>query len=95
MRENTTTTLPDFNMQTASSVQTVSNVPDYKTRMAYEYRQTAERLAKLHKILVKLDAGTLEFPLRCPSELLRKQENTMTEYLRILEIRAEIEGVEL
>lgn len=50
---------------------------------------------KLHKMLVKYDAGTLEFKPTCPIELLRKQKSTMGEYLNILEIRAEIEKVTL
>jgi hypothetical protein len=31
----------------------------------------------------------------CPSELLREQQRAMGEYLHILEVRAEIEGIEL
>ena len=31
----------------------------------------------------------------CPEELLREQQTTMGNYLRILEVRAEIEGVDL
>ena len=50
---------------------------------------------KLHKMLIKYDAGTLEFQPTCPIELLRKQKSTMGEYLNILEIRAEIEKVTL
>lgn len=46
-------------------------------------------------MLVKYDAGTLEFKPTCPIELLRKQKATMGEYLNILEIRAEIEKVTL
>lgn len=67
----------------------------YKERMVEEYRQTKDRYDKLHKMLVKYDAGTLDFTLTCPVELLRKQAYHMGNYLNVLEIRAEIEGVAL
>ena len=44
---------------------------------------------------VKYDAGTLDFTLTCPVELLRKQAYHRGNYLNVLEIRAEIEGVAL
>ena len=68
---------------------------DYKIRMQEEYKQTKERYKKLHKMLVKYDAGTLDFELSCPVGLLREQKSTMGHYLNILEIRAEIENVPL
>ena len=68
---------------------------DYKCRMIEEYKQTKERYKKLHKMLVKYDAGTLDFELSCPVGLLREQKSTMGHYLNILEIRAEIENVPL
>lgn len=68
---------------------------DYKQRMIEEYQQTKARYQKLHKMLVKHDAGTLDFTPTCPIGLLRDQQSTMGHYLNILEIRAEIEGVDL
>lgn len=68
---------------------------DYKIRMQEEYKQTKDRYKKLHKMLVKYDAGTLDFELSCPVGLLRDQKSTMGHYLNILEIRAEIENVPL
>lgn len=68
---------------------------DYKQRMIEEYQQTKARYQKLHKMLVKLDAGTLDFTPACPIGLLRDQKSTMGHYLNILEIRAEMEGVDL
>lgn len=70
-------------------------VEDYKQRMIEEYQQTKARYQKLHKMLVKKDAGTLDFTPTCPIGLLRDQQSTMGHYLNILEIRAEIEGVDL
>ena len=69
--------------------------PEWQTRFKNEYSELKERYNKLHKMLVKHDAGTLEFKPACPIELLRKQKATMGEYLNILEIRAEIEKITL
>ena len=68
---------------------------DYKDRMVHEYKELKIKYQKLHKMLVKYDAGTLDFNLSCPVELLRKQKSIMGKYLNILEIRAEIEGIDL
>lgn len=68
---------------------------DYKERMQVEFLELRERYEKLHRMLVKYDAGKLDFTPTCPIELLKAQKKTMGEYLYILEVRAEIEGVEL
>lgn len=75
--------------------QTEIKEPEWQTRFKKEYSELKERYNKLHKMLVKHDAGTLEFKPTCPIELLRKQKATMGEYLNILEIRAEIEKIML
>lgn len=67
----------------------------YKKRMIKEYQQLDERIKKLHKVLVKEEAGTLDFTPNCPIWMLRDQYNAMLSYVHILEVRAEIEGVEL
>lgn len=48
-----------------------------------------------NRMLVKHEAGTLDFEPTCPIELLEHQANVMGEYLHILEVRAEIENVKL
>lgn len=68
---------------------------DYKERFKAEYYQTKIRYDKLHSMLVKYDAGTLGFELTCPVSTLRIQKSHMGNYLNSLEIRAEIEGIEL
>ena len=68
---------------------------DYKDRFKAEYYQTKIRFERLHKMLVKYEAGTLEFELDCPIELLRAQKKNMSEYLYCLEIRAQIEKIDL
>ena len=66
---------------------------DYKERMIEEYKFIKDKAEKLHSMCVKFDASTLDFELKCPIGLLRNQESIMRDYLRILEVRAEIEGI--
>jgi hypothetical protein len=68
---------------------------DYKDRFKAEYYQTKIRCDKLHKMLVRYSAGTLDFEPSCPIELLEDQEEYMRCYLASLEIRAEIEKIDL
>ena len=78
-------------------VETVNlmNSTDYKERFKAEYYQTKIRYDKLHEMIIKYDADTLGFVPDTPTNLLREQERYMGEYLRILELRAEIEKIEL
>ena len=72
------------------------NAPDtWQERMKREYRETKERYEKLHRMVTKYEAGTLNFTPNCSIELLKQQKRHMGEYLHDLEIRAEIEGVKL
>lgn len=68
---------------------------DYKERFKAEYQQTKIRYTKLHNMLVKADAHTLDFTPTCPLDLLREQKAAMGKYLYCLEVRAEIEGIKL
>ena len=68
---------------------------DYKDRMRNEYIELKDKYDKLHRMLVKYDAGTLYFTPTCSIELLREQASTMEKYLYILETRALIEEIEL
>lgn len=70
------------------------NSADYKERFKAEYHQTKIRYEKLHKMIVKYEAGTLNFTPKCSLELLKEQKKHMGMYLNCLEIRAEIEGIE-
>lgn len=69
--------------------------PDYKERMKKEYWQLKDRYNKLHTMVTKHEAGTLDFTPSCSLELLTKQKAAMGQYLHCLEIRAEIEGIKL
>lgn len=71
------------------------NSEDYKDRFKAEYYQTKIRYDKLHRMLVKHEAGVLDFKPTCPIAKLQEQKRYMGEYLRCLEIRAAIEGITL
>ncbi|MBQ2785931.1 MAG: hypothetical protein IJF02_05460 [Oscillospiraceae bacterium] len=68
---------------------------DYKERFKAEYYQTKIRYEKLHNMCIKYEAGTLDFAPTCELSLLKEQKAAMGNYLRCLEVRAEIEGVVL
>lgn len=68
---------------------------DYKERFKAEYYQTKIRYEKLHKMCIKYEAGTLNFTPSCSLALLKEQKSAMGHYLHCLEVRAEIERIEL
>lgn len=68
---------------------------DYKERFRAEYMQTKIRYDKLHEMLVKYKAGTLTFTPSCSYELLSEQAGHMGRYLNCLEVRAQIEKIDL
>lgn len=68
---------------------------DYKERFKAEYQQTKIRYESLHKMLIKWDAGKLDFTPTCPKALYLEQKRYMGEYLRVLEVRALQEGINL
>ena len=71
------------------------NSDDYKERFKAEYYKTKIRYNKLHKMVVRYEAGTLDFEPNCSIELFKEQIGAMGMYLYCLEVRAEIEGIEL
>ena len=81
------------------------NSDDYKERFKAEYYQTKIRYEKLKKFNNKIEAyGRLPYLSKntwdepkhdCPFDVLRAQQSAMDEYLHILEVRAEIENIEL
>lgn len=79
---------------------------DYKERFKAEYHQTKIRYEKLKKFNTKIEAAhrthypnmekAVEMPTHdCPDDLLREQQSIMGQYLHLLEVRAEIEHIEL
>ena len=63
--------------------------------MIIEYWQLKDRLQKLDRMIVKHEAGTLDFELNCPIDLLKEQRDAMTKYIYCLLVRGEIEGMDL
>ena len=68
---------------------------NYKDRFRAEYYQTKERYQRLHLMIIKYEAGTLDFQPDCPLELLKRQAKAMGEYLYALEMRAQLEEIDL
>ena len=68
---------------------------DYKERFKAEYHQLKNRYSGLHKMCIKYEAGTLKFIPTCSLELLTEQKKHMGMYLKCLEIRAELEEINL
>lgn len=68
---------------------------DYKERFKAEYYQTKIRYDKLHRLIIKIEAGTCDFTPSCSLEIHKEQAKYMGMYLHILEVRAEIEQIEL
>ena len=83
------------------------NSSEYKERFTAEYAQTKIRYEKLKAYNNKIEAAQTtqrepaapkkleEPPHDCPAGLLREQQSVMGQYLHILELRAEIEGINL
>lgn len=71
------------------------NSADYKERFRAEYWQTKIRYEKLHRMTVKYEAGTLNFTPDCSLPLLKEQKAAMGNYLHCLEVRAEVEKIDL
>ncbi len=68
---------------------------DYKERFRAEYFQAKIRYEKLHRMTILYEAGTLSFTPFCSLALLKEQKTAMGNYLHALEVRAEIEKVDL
>lgn len=68
---------------------------DFKDRFKAGYYQTKIQYDKLRQIIVKYEAGTLNFEPKCDLELLKAQAKSMDNYLYALETRAQIEGIVL
>lgn len=84
---------PDIFKETYEHV--VDENGDWKDRFKAEYKQLKNRYDKLHSMCIKYEAGTLDFEPNCPLDLLKEQKAAMGNYLRVLEVRGEIENVDL
>ena len=68
---------------------------NYKERFKAEYWQLKIRYEKLKTMCEKWDNGELDFEPTCNREIYNEQIWNMYGYMKILEHRAEIEGIEL
>lgn len=68
---------------------------DYIKRFEAEYYQTQIRFNSLYIMIDKFHAGALDFEPVTPMDVLILQLKAMDSYLRVLEARAKIEGIEL
>lgn len=68
---------------------------DYKKRFKAEYDQLVIRMDGLSNMLHKMKEGILEFTPSCSYDLLASQLMAMEKYKHILEVRADIENIEL
>ena len=71
------------------------NSPDYKERFRAEVYQLDIRIGKLAGMLSAWENGELNFTPSCPYVLLETQLNSMKVYRHLLQMRAEIEDIEL
>ena len=68
---------------------------DYVERFRAEYYQTKIRYDKLHRMIIKMEAGTCDFTPSSSLEIHKEQAKYMGMYLHMLEVRAEIEKIYL
>lgn len=67
----------------------------YKERALGEYWYLKIKYERLHRMIIKREAGTLDFTPNCPMEQWKAQAAAMGQYLYQLEIKAEMEHVDL
>ena len=77
------------------NIEELSKSNNYKERFLGEYLQLRSRYEKLHTMIVRYEAGVLDYTPLSPVALYKKQENAMKEYLTILEARAVLERINL
>lgn len=70
------------------------NSDDWKKRFIAEYAQLVTRIDRLLSVLWEEDEEAQK-KLNCPMNLLSMQIDKMSEYQQILEIRAELYGIDL
>lgn len=68
---------------------------DHRERFRAEYLQTKLRYQRLHQVIVRYEAGKLDFRPLCSIQLLKEQKAAMGQYLYYLEVRAVIEDIDL
>ena len=64
---------------------------DHNDRLRAEYEQVAIRSAKLAELIKKAEDGSLDFQLKTPLEVLKRQHMLMADYMFILYTRLAME----
>ena len=67
----------------------------YKDRAKGEYWFVKDKYEKLHRVIIRREAGKLDFKPNCPMEQWKAQASAMGQYIYQLEVKAEIEGIDL
>lgn len=91
--EEIVSTIENLNEITLKDTVSLMNSDDYKIRFIAEYMQLKIRYNNLHKMLIKHEAGTLNFTPTCDISILEDQAYDMNNYLKALEVRAEVEKI--
>lgn len=81
-------------MQLSDTIESMVS-DSYIDRFQAEYYQARIRHDKLLVMLSKAESEALPFKPKCPLALLHMQAKAMQEYLDLLIVRAEIEGIDL
>ena len=68
---------------------------DYRSRAIGEYYFVKDKYDKLHSMIIRREAGKLDFEPNCPMDQWKLQASAMGQYLYQLEIKSEIEGYSL
>lgn len=91
----TNTTFNKIEMKDLKETATMMASADYKERFKAEYFQLKTRYDKLRAMVEKWDNGTLEFTPTSSRAIYDFQLRAMKDYLGTLQIRAELEGVDI
>ena len=68
---------------------------NYENRFRGEYYQLIIRIKKLDKFIRQFKQGELDFKPDCSLDVLERQLEVMIKYAKTLEVRADIEGIEI
>ena len=91
--EEIVSTIENLDEITLKDTVSLMNSDDYKVRFIAEYMQLKIRYNNLHKMLIRHEAGTLNFTPTCDISILENQAYDMNNYLNALEVRAEVEKI--
>jgi hypothetical protein len=83
-----------MNTLASDCIEALLRSADYKSRAKGEYWFVKTKYEKLHRVIIKREAGTLGFEPICPMEQWKAQAAAMGAYLYQLEIKAEYEGID-